>query len=200
MEGMKRRVLLLSDHFVTEEQRLKGVRGIMVTMHADRNTVTEFLQDICDLLGLRCTSSHGPILKLGQYIIPGCEPTSIFRDRDQIIVEGDFIKERKKQAVATEKEKKEVRKRPLPEETGLKREQKDTSPKNKRVASINNSTSTGFRSGPKGKNVHKACPGNGTQGKEFKVPGQPRFMSPESELSAASAQIQNREEPESELH
>ena len=48
-------------------------------------------------------------------------------------VEGDFIKKRNKKAVATEKKIKEVRKRPLPEETGLKREQKEveipTSPK-----------------------------------------------------------------------
>ncbi|XP_078161725.1 uncharacterized protein LOC144557049 isoform X3 [Carex rostrata] len=141
MEGIKkppRRVQLLFDHFVTtKEQKMKGAHRIMVLIHANKNTVSEFFQDICDHLGLRCTSSHGPILKLKETIIPGFQPTSIFRDLDKIIVEGDFIKKRKKKAVATEKKIKEVRKRPLPEETGLKREQKEvqipTSPKKKKL-------------------------------------------------------------------
>ncbi|XP_078161724.1 uncharacterized protein LOC144557049 isoform X2 [Carex rostrata] len=174
MEGIKkppRRVQLLFDHFVTtKEQKMKGAHRIMVLIHANKNTVSEFFQDICDHLGLRCTSSHGPILKLKETIIPGFQPTSIFRDLDKIIVEGDFIKKRKKKAVATEKKIKEVRKRPLPEETGLKREQKEvqipTSPK-------------------------KACPGNGTQQSlpGHLIPGQPRFMSPAWEANGEAANV-----------
>ncbi|XP_078170379.1 uncharacterized protein LOC144564651 isoform X2 [Carex rostrata] len=55
-----------------------------------------------------------------------------------------------------------------------------TSARNKQVASINKSTSTGFRGGPKGKNVHGACPGNGTHQPlpSHLRPGQARFMSP----------------------